>query len=395
MSVMKQKVIQVAMLVTDANEDLGFTHHDLSLQSPVVHPAVAVLLEEFQNIDGIEVTVVFPKRNPVSEDFRKEGNISYLPVSYHPIGFGRFSSKFAGRARAMWKAVSILQNQVVHAQGTERELGIVAALLQRPSLLTLHGNMTEIAKSINATLFSYFRVVSWFERFAIRRVTAVHCISRHACRSVAPLCKECWLIPNAVSRRFFDAIRKPSVSPCVVCVADITEWKDPMLLVHASEALVQEFPEAKVHFFGFCDPEHSYGRLFKESIEDKPWCVFHGRVSQAVIEEVLVRATCSVLPSRQENFGIALAESMAVGVPCLGANVGGIPDLIQDGMTGFLFPSGATESLARLLIEIHRNPSQANSIGAKGRESARQNFDCSVVARRHLEVYCKLERMLG
>ena len=140
--------LHVAMLATDANEGLGFTHHDTSRSSPVLHAAVETLLDGLSRIDQLEVSVFFPKRQPEAGDARQEGNIRFVPVPYQPVGFGRFRSNYLGRALALTRAISKLPHGVVHAQGTEREPGLVAIRSHLPSLITLHGNMTEISRTL-------------------------------------------------------------------------------------------------------------------------------------------------------------------------------------------------------------------------------------------------------
>jgi len=385
--------LHVAMLATDANEGLGFTHHDTSRSSPVLHAAVETLLGGLSRIDELEVSVFFPKRYPEAGDARQEGNIRFVPVPYQPVGFGRLRSNYLGRALALTRAISRLSHGVVHAQGTEREAGLVASHSRLPSLITLHGNMTEIARTIGAKTFSYFGIASRLERHAVARATGVHCISRHAERSMQAIARKTWVIPNAVSPSFFRIRRDPSPTPLVACISDIAEWKDPLVLVAASDFLHERFPGAEMHFLGSCNASHPYGKAFQDLVSARPWCVFRGKTPKPEVGELLARATCLVLPSRQENFGLALAEAMAAGVPCIGSDAGGIPELVEHGKTGLVFPAGNAEHLARLLIQLHSEPGLADTLGRIAKEAASLRFDTDAVARAHAAVYRELSTM--
>jgi glycosyltransferase involved in cell wall biosynthesis len=59
-----------------------------------------------------------------------------------------------------------------------------------------------------------------------------------------------------------------------------------------------------------------------------------------------------VIPSRSEPFGRVVIEAMIQGVPCIGSNAGGIPEIIEDRLTGLLYPPGDTETLADLIEEL-------------------------------------------
>ncbi len=75
-----------------------------------------------------------------------------------------------------------------------------------------------------------------------------------------------------------------------------------------------------------------------------------------------------VLPSREEPFGRVLIEAMAVGLPVLATRVGGIPEIVEDGETGYLIPSEDHKTLGRKLIELYNNPLLRKEMGKRGRQ---------------------------
>jgi len=94
------------------------------------------------------------------------------------------------------------------------------------------------------------------------------------------------------------------------------------------------------------------------------------------VEELLPCADLFLLPSESESFGLAALEAMACGVPVVASNVGGIPEVVEDGVAGFLFEAGAIDDMAeagaRLLTDpdLHRVMSQAARKTAEDRFSA-------------------------
>jgi len=85
-----------------------------------------------------------------------------------------------------------------------------------------------------------------------------------------------------------------------------------------------------------------------------------------------------VLPSYHEGMPISIIEAMASGLPVIASNVGGIPDQIVDGITGFLFPPGHIDQLKKLLIELINNPELRVNMGVLARKRAIEFFDIRV-----------------
>ncbi len=375
------------MVVVDANDASGLSHADASRISPVLHPAVGNLIEGLRKRDDLIVEVIYGKRNIAAGERRTEQNIRYLPVPYRTLPIRGIGSAFFCRTAALLRHLAHSRPDLVHGQGTERESGLVAALCGRPSVVTLHGNFRELAKTLGAGPFSNFGLCAMMERFILPRVSVVHCISRHARLSVQDLARDTRIIPNAVADEFFAITPRPSDSPQIVCVSGITEWKDPLTLINAGDLLRQEFPETEIHFHGACYESHPYGRTFLSAISSRPWCVFHGFTPVTALADAFASATCAVLPSRQENFGLALAEAMAAGVAAIGTDAGGIPEVITDGETGRIFPIGDSTGLARILIDLHQKPGTLSRLAEAGRRDACQRFSITAVADAHARMY--------
>ncbi|HSZ21443.1 MAG TPA: glycosyltransferase family 4 protein [Candidatus Acidoferrum sp.] len=87
-------------------------------------------------------------------------------------------------------------------------------------------------------------------------------------------------------------------------------------------------------------------------------------------------ANCDLfaLPSRGEGFGMVFLEAMALAKPVIGGAHGGIPDIVEDGVTGLLVPHGDVERLAQALESLLNNPSRATEMGARGRERIENTF---------------------
>lgn len=93
------------------------------------------------------------------------------------------------------------------------------------------------------------------------------------------------------------------------------------------------------------------------------------------------------LPSLWEGFGVVIAEAMACGLPVVASNVGGIPDVVENGVTGMLvLPKNVTE-LAETMIFLLNNPMQAQDMGQKGKERVKSLFTKERMLEKTWEVY--------
>jgi glycosyltransferase involved in cell wall biosynthesis len=108
---------------------------------------------------------------------------------------------------------------------------------------------------------------------------------------------------------------------------------------------------------------------------------------QTDLTSALARWDVFALPSLEEGFGIAALEAMAAGLPIVATSVGGIPELIEDGRTGWLVPPGNSKAFAGRLRELILSPQQRLSMGNVGRVRARQYFSSEVMVESISKIY--------
>src|SRR5207302_9477601 len=101
---------------------------------------------------------------------------------------------------------------------------------------------------------------------------------------------------------------------------------------------------------------------------------FMGKLDQ--INEKLSIAELMLMPSELESFGLAALEAMACEVPTIGTSVGGVPEVIEHGRTGFLAQPGDVETMARYAIEILSDEKRLREMGKLARWEAQAQF-CS------------------
>ncbi len=95
---------------------------------------------------------------------------------------------------------------------------------------------------------------------------------------------------------------------------------------------------------------------------------------QESVNDLLPVADLMLMPSELESFGLAALEAMACLVPTIATKVGGVPELIEDGVTGRLLPVGDTEAMADAAIELLSDPERLAEMGRAGRASAQDKY---------------------
>jgi N-acetyl-alpha-D-glucosaminyl L-malate synthase BshA len=118
-------------------------------------------------------------------------------------------------------------------------------------------------------------------------------------------------------------------------------------------------------------------------------CVFVGK--QPKIVDYLSAADVLLLPSEQESFGLAALEAMACEVPVIASRVGGIPEVVTDGETGFLSEVGDLEKMAQDAARLLSDITLRREMGKRARDSAVERYRTDIVIPQYIEFY---ERVL-
>jgi glycosyltransferase involved in cell wall biosynthesis len=105
------------------------------------------------------------------------------------------------------------------------------------------------------------------------------------------------------------------------------------------------------------------------------------------IPAILNAVGISIVPSLTESFGIAAVEAMACELPVLASRIGGLPEVLEDGVTGLLVTPGNADILADHIIRLARDPNLRRQLGVAGRERAERCFSPRTIASQYEKVY--------
>jgi glycosyltransferase involved in cell wall biosynthesis len=179
------------------------------------------------------------------------------------------------------------------------------------------------------------------------------------------------IVSNGVEIERFERRTARSVLRKIVVVANLRPEKGHDAVIDAAGDVLARFPD--VHFELVGDgPER--GALQARADSRGVAHAFAFLDHQDNVAARLAAADIFVLPSRSESLPNALLEAMAAGLPIVASAVGGILELLEDGRTGLLVPSGNPKALANALCTLMENPAEAARLGEAAAADARNRF---------------------
>jgi L-malate glycosyltransferase len=264
----------------------------------------------------------------------------------------------------------------------------VCALLAR-QMLAAHGRHLPFITTLHGTditLVGQDRSYLPITRFGITQSDGVTAISSHLrdrTREAFAIDSEIEVIRNFVNCDVY--VRNPDL---VAQMRPQFAGPDEKLLVHLSNfrpvkrildvvetfARVARAVPSRLLLIGD-GPDRSAAEhlALQHGIEDR----IHFLGKQDNVNELLPLADLMLLPSEMESFGLAALEAMACGVPAIATRVGGVPELIDDGINGRLFPVGDVEGMAQAAIALLTDEPARQRMAAAARKTAQDRFCAS------------------
>ena len=374
------KPLRVAVLCTDGRQMLP--RYDAPM--PIFGTAPEALLEGFSALPEVEVHVVSCTQQPVQTPPKLAENIWFHSLHVPRIGWLR--TGYQGCIRAVRRTLRELQPDIVHGQGTERDCGICAVWSGYPNVLTIHGNMRMIARVSRARPFSYEWCAARLEAYTLPRTAGVVAITRYTEQTVRDLAPRTWVVPNAAHPSFFQLQPAPSSPPVVLCVGNVGMRKNQNAFIQSLDSLAAEIRFSLV-FIGESNRADPYVQEFLRLVEARPWCRFAGFANREQLHQHLRSASILALPSLEDNCPMCVLEAMAAGVPVLASRVGGLPDLIEEGVTGLFCDPAQPQTFRVVLARLLSQSGLGLQLARSARARAIQVFRPDAIARRHLEIY--------
>jgi len=296
---------------------------------------------------------------------------------------------YQGCIRAVRRKLKALQPDIVHGQGTERDCAICAIFSGFPNVVTIHGNMAELARLFQARVGSFPWLAARLENFTLKRTGGVFCNSAYTEQLVKPRARRTWRVANALRQEFFAPPAGPSPSQkCrVVNVGVVCPRKRQLELLDVALALRQQGLNCEFQFIGQANTDNSYAASFLERIklmEKEGVASYTGVKPTHELVQAFDAASALVHFPSEEAFGLVVAEALARDLKFFGARVGGIPDIVGGVPGAELWDvedwRGLTAGIAAWIRGGHPRAAGAQRF-------IRACYHPEVIARRHVEIY--------
>lgn len=160
----------------------------------------------------------------------------------------------------------------------------------------------------------------------------------------------------------------------------VDRHKGQRVLLQAVRLVAEQAPDMRFLFLG----DGADADVLAAESADLPqvrWLGFHANVG-----DYLALLDVFAFPSREEGLGSTLLDVMDYGVPIVASDVGGIPDIVRDGVTGLLVPNGDAQALAQALLLLYREPAMRRNLADGARQSL-QDYTPQRMAQRYLALY--------
>ena len=337
--------------------------------------------------------------------FAEHADFFLLPL--WPVAFLRHleltvAALFVGLVMALPGRIDVIVAQSPYEGLAAALVRLISRLLgRRVALVTeVHGDWEESPLLYRAVRFPclYQKLLKRLSCWVLRHSDVVRAISSFTAEKVSRIVSEKPIIvfPTYTDIELFLTEPGDSINPegaMVLFVGALVYLKGVHWLLEAMAEVRRQQPQARLVIIGQGDYqdqlEHQAESLgLTEAVE------FVAPMPQAALRNYMRRCRLLVLPSLSEGLGRVLIEAMACGRPVIGTRVGGILNLIQDGVNGYLVPPGEVAPLADRIAYLLAHPAEAAEMGARGRVFVAETFSTKRYVAGYRQVFETARRLL-
>lgn len=226
----------------------------------------------------------------------------------------------------------------------------------------------------------YRRVMRAAARFALRHADLLRAVSATSKMQLEQWCpgRPVEQFMTWVDADAFTAVERtapPSASCDLLCAAVLIPRKGIHILLDAFARIAPRFPDAHLWLVG--KPENAaYAAQMQAKAKDlglTDRVTFVGGVDRDELARYMARARALVLDSQSEGLPRVVIEAMLGGLPVVASRVSGIPEVVEDGVTGYLIPPDDVDALETALLKVYTSP-DLDSMGERARAFARNYF---------------------
>jgi len=350
--------------------------------------------------DNFNVTVIAPE--------------DQIPIGKLPYTFISVPKPIAINSHARWISLSFNFGKKLRQLFYEQQIDLIHFTDAREALfcnlnIPLIGNIHDTyAAIINPLSFYYYNYNDWFQRLMYYRL--LHILEAIAFRKLYTIIANSNYTAQVITDVY--KLSKQSVRVCYISI-DIDQYQSILtlrnqinphpprvlfigsnmqrkglpILINSAFYILKVIPETEFWIVGKDKVEPAM-RLLCDRLGVSDHFRFLGWVSHQDLYNIYAQCDIFVMPSLIEAFGVVFLEAMAAGLPVIGTRVGGIPEIIRDGINGILVEPGKPNELGSAIIKVLKDRTLSEKLKQAGLETV-QNFNVNNMMKCTYRVYKK------
>lgn len=377
---------------------LGLLQPELAISKRLRwHPAswIVNLARAISKIDNVDLHIITATagiaRNQV---IRKDGLTFHVVRNTIPFTMRGFPgylpldviTKYANLRRQVRKVILALQPDLIHVHGTEDGYGLAALDVGLPTVVSLQG-IIQLYAPVSPSLF--FRLQTPIESRIIRKCKYFGSRTEWANALIRTLNSNAIIydLTEAIDPVFFEErVRRPTRN--ILLVGSVEQRKGIEEALDAMSLIVAKCPSAKLLVVGDGNPDYLEKLKHRTmSADTGPNIEWLGFKTPEEIRALHARSAVLIHPCRIDNSPNSVAEAMASGLPVVASNVGGVPSMIDHGVSGILVEPRNHRQLAEAVISLLQNEAERTRLANRAKEVALERHLPSRVAEKTVRVY--------
>lgn len=347
-----------------------------------------------RNYPDIELHVATINAN-VSRSFtmQKDGVFHHVCKSHYRLPFSRYFplfkwdvfTRFRHQRTLLCDVSRKIDPDVIHAFGTEMAYAVAAKDSGKPYVIYMQGIIQELAKAFPNNQTFAIRVPLEKEAFEDCRYYATE--TEFAAVYVQKMVTSpvIFRMANSVTDVFFKVHKNPGIYNRLLFVGSLIPNKGIEELLVACNK--NRWPVTIVG-----QNAGDYSRMLMEQYKHNSDIFWTGRISTEEITKLMSVHDALVLPSYMDTSPYVVAEAMAAGLPVVATRVGGIPDMVEDGITGVLVEPKNVDSLSVGIRKLYSDSEKLLTMGVTAKRVALERFSPKSNARILVEAYRQILR---
>lgn len=284
-------------------------------------------------------------------------------------------------------------------EGTETGMVILALLRsEAPIVIRLHGEQYTFHRHTpDLKMTIGVRLARWLQRFALRRarvlISPSHAHAAEIARELVTECPVTHIVPNCVRVASLPARKEDLNRKIVLFAGRLDRVKGVTVFLQAAGQVIQQVPDAQFVIAGSSHPALPQTEIdciiSRHSLEKHVRML--GHVPSRELQTLYQQASVVVVPSYYESFGLVALEAMANGTAVVATRVGGLVEMVEDGVSAVLVAAGDVGQTAEATVRILKDEGARKRMGNAARVRAEALFATERIKALNLDAYAQIQ----